>query len=278
MPRIVLIGTATTPYLVRARDLPADRDLRDSFFRWCDWRGVRNLSGYDLRNSDWLDCDCAGVIWPDHWIPRWDESPDNPSQDAATDFCSFRRCRMTGAVLPANASSFHHDFVTENWRRKLATLTGREAAASQHAIDYLTSGYDTSWPDGYAYVMAQMGATVRDVYGYFYPVLAGFPRWQERLRFHANSAFSPDKPLERPGRISTQQGVVEYDVRARLVGSGLVDRYIASRGIELAINTDRSLITRVWFGQLDPWPFMVALTEDSTLRMPAWGWWPRWPI
>jgi len=124
--RTVLQGTPTRYRRLRAGDLPADRDLRQSYWRYVDFASY-DLSPYDLTDTDILDCKGAGSILPD---------------GDRTDWLISRRTDWTGAVIPADVSSYNHDFVNEVTKQRIPSLTGTSLSIAQGAVaQFARDGY-----------------------------------------------------------------------------------------------------------------------------------------
>src|SRR3990167_10259108 len=97
--RTVYQGTPQQPYRLLASDLPADRDLRQSAWRYVDFSGF-DLSTYDMRDMDIWDCVGRNVVLPD---------------GGRTDYIQSRRTDWTGASIPPDVSSYIHDLVVEGF-------------------------------------------------------------------------------------------------------------------------------------------------------------------
>ena len=93
MTRTVIVGTPRALERISLRDLPADKNLDFSFWRYVDFSGL-DLSDYSMEDVDIIDYDAHGASLPE---------------------CPFSQFRFpvdnTGLVLHPDTSSFNHDLM-----------------------------------------------------------------------------------------------------------------------------------------------------------------------
>ncbi|OGR89983.1 MAG: hypothetical protein A2V88_12315 [Elusimicrobia bacterium RBG_16_66_12] len=275
MARIVLTGTATKLRRLRAADLPADRDLRNSYLRYVDLSGF-DLSIYDMRDTDIIDCVGRGVILPDFAA----------GDLQATDYMQSRRTDWTGAKIPAIVSSYNHDLVVEVLRQAIPSLSGVPLQAAQVVANYVSGDYARSWRDGYWQVMDKLGLDVDGVLANVLPAFKGYPKLESRLRHHHDSGrISPVPPGFRSKADDFEFSVdgvntVRENIAVALVGK--YDRYALRQTLRTAIRTKYAGWTTlaqhydIWFAQLDPYP--IFFWRDANMS-PDLGddWHAGWP-
>lgn len=118
--RTILTGSPGVPYVLQAGDLPADHDLRYSFWRWVDFRNF-DLSMYNMNYMDIYDCMGGGVTLPTNI--RLLES---------------HRTDWTGAIIPKPAlANMMHDLIAEELRQRIVNLTGTTKTIMTVSRDHL---------------------------------------------------------------------------------------------------------------------------------------------
>lgn len=221
MSRIVLTGSPGALYQLQAGDLPADFDLRYSFWRYVDFRNF-NLSAYNMNYMDIYDSLGGGVTLPTNI--RLLES---------------HRTDWTGAVIPgASLDNMMQDLISEEMRQRSATLTGRAKAAitaSRNHLDYRIAGdsaYFRSWstmPKAWADAGIATQLHINAAGTFF----AGYPKLKRT--FDQSAAWYtqqiPVASMPRPP--STVAERAEYDgVDLRPYTVGSLDRWATARALE----------------------------------------------
>lgn len=253
MPRVVLTGSPGALYRPTKADLPEDGDARDAFLRYVDLSGL-DLSKFDLRNSDILDCDARGVILP---------------ADNRTDYMQSRRTNWRNAVIPADVSSYNHDLVVECYRQ-----LNPNHPVLKRVIARVGDGlYDKSWRDSIFDVMQGLGVTKQQALdSYRLSLLGKRPKLLDRLKQHVRDDDIRQAPpsTRRPLDAYPASGGETLDLSAFDFG---VDRYECSRRLEREFPA-------YWFyvGQLDPWPIILTISSDRVVGEPRRDWWTAaWP-
>ena len=95
-----------------------------------DWTGL-NLSGKDLRDSDWIECICDNV---------------NLTNAKLGNLYS-RRTSWTGATLPPDIPYLSHDLVAEAIRQRISKLKVVERPIVTEIKDRVKASYWHSWDD-----------------------------------------------------------------------------------------------------------------------------------
>ena len=254
------VGTPSTLKLIRAQDLPSDKDMRQWYFRWCRFGG-RDLSTYDLRDADILDsnmtnCELGNVDW-----------------------VNFRRCNLTGVTFPADVTSYSQDIAVEILKR----APNAAHPVVQYGINFFSSGpniYRTSWPQALFGMVRDLGLPIADIAAQFEIALAPYPKWVNRLRQETQYELH-DTPYgigvneTTPVRIRIAGGWLEDRFDADL--SNVTDRWAVARAIEARVRNQRGIDIVVHVNQLDAWPSIQAVSRSKLLDAP-FGWWERmWP-
>ena len=250
--RIVLQGTPGNLYVPTAADLPADRDLRQSFFRYVNISG-RNLSLYNLQDVDILDSVATNVRLPG---------------SQRTDYLMSRRVNWSGAIIPSDISSYNHDLVVESYRQ----LSAFHPVLSR-VIARVSSSYINSWRDSIFDVMQSLNITKEQARDQYIAVVGNSrPRLTKRLRDHVRNGDIKDTPPNtvRPINAYPTSDGQTLDLSAIPLG---LDRYAAARLLE-------SQFSEYWFyvGQLDPHPIIITLRRNRLDGTPPWDWFKNaWP-
>jgi len=261
--RTVLQGTPTRYRRLRAGDLPADRDLRQSYWRYVDFASY-DLSPYDLTDTDILDCKGAGSILPD---------------GDRTDWLISRRTDWTGAVIPADVSSYNHDFVNEVTKQRIPSLTGTSLSIAQGAVaQFARDGYWISWRNLYHEAMTRLGITAREAYTATRDVFAGRPRMLARLMEQMTSritSLSPGDGITTATPVKVKLADGTEPTRFDLFLTNATDRYLVARAIEQAYLTNRGVEVVAHVGQLEPWPAVQVVARTRAIGE-TWfaGSWP----
>jgi len=259
--RIVLEGTPTTPRRLRARDLPADKDLSRSFWRYVNASGF-NLSTYNMTDIDLPDSNCSNVILP-----------------AQIDWMQSRRTVWTGATIPPSLSSYNQDLIREVMVQATPGLTGVPALVAGVGIAMINASYANSWHNILWQVRDQLGLTDAEVITHTSVVMAGYPKLLSRLREEVAQGLGPD-PVP-PMDLSTlalrlRDGQTREDIRA--VSISRPDRYLVEQAIKTLIAQRRGIQVAVRVGQLDPFP-MLYMRDLAALVSREAEWrervWPR---
>jgi hypothetical protein len=256
MGRVVLTGTPGNLLVVTAAMLPADRDLRGSFFRYVDGRN-RNLSQFDLRDIDILDSDMRAVTLP---------------TGGKTDYMMSRRTNWRNAVIPDDLSSYNADLVVEAYRQ----LAPNNEVLSK-VIARISADYKNSWQDSIHDVMVQLGVTKEEARTRYNNVVGSrYPRLRERLRQHVVSNLIKDTPPNTVKSASAYPLAVPQGETIDLSAfpnTGQLDRYQTALDLEAAYPE-----YKFWVGQLDPHPILVIYKRELIEGELPWGWWSgAWP-
>ena len=254
--RIVLEGTPTTPRRLRARDLPADRDLSRSFWRYVNASGF-NLSTYNMTDIDIFDSNCSNVILP-----------------AQIDWMQSRRNVWTGATIPASLSSYIQDLIREVMVQALPRLSGVPLQVAQIGIAMITASYANSWTNILWTVRDQLGLSDADLFTHTADVMAGYPRLLARLRYHVSSGhLSPDpmRPPDLSQMVVRLVGAVSAREDLRSFSFTRQDRFQLEQSLVNLVLQRRGIQVDVRVGQVDPFP-VVFMREDpqGDWREKAW--------
>jgi hypothetical protein len=251
----VIQGTKEELHVLVDSELPADKNLQTYFLRWVDATRF-DFTGCDMRNLDALDSVFDEAIFPTHEI---DGIP-------ALDWSCFRRCSMTRAVIPQNISSYHHDFMTEIWKRSALSIPG------QMMGNYVGDGsYTSSWQDGAWLVVNQWPVGVSDnerAWDLYSPLLLDYPRPYSRLdkTVRSRDAVKQEKPLVNPiyYLVGDENPYPEWH------REGKVDRYLAGLDLEKDYPD-------LWFhvAQLIPFDIIIGV-ERKRMPVKTLGWWGAW--
>ena len=95
-----------------------------------DWSGL-NLSGKDLRDSDWIECISNSVNLT----------------GAKLDNLYSRRTTWAGSTFPPDIPYLSHDMVSEAIRQRVGTLKVAERPIATEIMDRVAASYWNSWDD-----------------------------------------------------------------------------------------------------------------------------------
>ena len=260
MARIVLTGTPTTLRRLRARDLPVDRDLSYSFWRWVNFSG-QDLSAYNMTNMDIIDCQGDLSVLPG---------------ERRTDGLVSRRTSWGGVVLPADLSSLEQDLVSEALRQ---TFPSDNIIAT--VLAYLAGGYGRSFQDSIYNARQTLGFQNDPVGSNSTHIVTGlyarFPRLASRLVSHfqrsAVAATPPDitTDLNRLTFLADKDRL-SVNVRAEVEGFSQYDRWAVARALELLLRQrllDPDIKVHVALLHPAPTIYIAGGNYDA----PAQGWW-----
>lgn len=261
--RTVLTGTPEKLRRLRDRDLPGDRDLRQSFWQWVDFSDY-DLSCFDMRDMDILDSVGARVILPSRDIDGI----------AATDYIQARRTLWDGAIIPKNVSSLHHDFV----REVIHQLSGGDPFF-EGFVAYLGESYENSLGDALYHVRKRLGMPTdaavgtEDKIGMAGKLRQNYPRLFFRL---ARLAQGEESVRSEPPAIRRNVVRVLLSGRAEdfVVPLGVLDddRFIASQ--QLAERIEAEFGEPVWCHVSQNDPFLQAKAGAKVIFNPTrWDWW-----
>ncbi len=234
--RTVIIGTPTKLRKVTAKDLPADKVLDFSFWRWVDISGL-DLTPYSMENVDVINYRAAGAALPSCHYSQFRFPIDN-----------------TGITIPPDVSSYNHDLVVEVFRQ----ASNASDPMIQKIAAYVSGGYDRSWRDGLHHLM--QGTTLQDVFSTLGKSLVGYPLLLSRLKSHHDS-----------GAVSAEKEVVQDLTKFNIGAPGdtinlsvppSFDRWATARMLEMQLQTThkQSSKSKVWIPQLHPTP--IVLIDD----------------
>lgn len=268
MSRIVLPGTPKELYRVTDADLPADRDLRYSYWRYTDFSALC-LTGYDMRKMDILDSMGDLCVLPDHDIDG----------TAATDYIQSRRTSWKGTTIPANLSSLNHDLMKE----LLYQLSGENLLVKAIA-DYVGESYLNSWGDALwnarkragipnGKLTAAPGAT--DKAG-LVAKLRAYPRLWYRIE---RMLSGKEKPQQAPPaarinvlRVRLSDRMEDFDVPVGLLASWADDRYIAEGQLADMMEAQYGESVLVHVAATDPGLQGKAIAA-RLVSGERWDWW-----
>lgn len=251
MSRIVLTGAPGALYRPTPADLPADKDLSHSYFRYVDASGF-DLSLYDLTDVDILDSDCRNVILP-----------------AKIDYLMSRRTLWTGAKIPATVSSYNHDLVVEALKQRYVLATAANKPRLQRVYQWVAADYTHSWQDSIWQLINVGGYSVTQIRNAFNAAFAPYPGLLSRLKSHLDRSMwqqaSPSlvQNLTAIGH-TPDDGSPTVDVTGVLSG---LDRWANARALEVAFGG-------FWYvAMLDPHPvvFWAGRVNDPDWWQSAWG-------
>lgn len=268
MARIVVTGQPGRLRKLRMRDLPADLNLSKSYLRWVDLDG-RNLSAYKMEDMDIIDCDGSGVTLP----------PGDQMQ-----YLMSRRTDWTGAIIPADVSSYNHDLVVEVVRQAMPGLSGLDLQVAQVIESYIGGSYNTSWNDGYWQVMDQLGLSQGDALLHGLPMFAGYSSLGNRLQnTHDTNAIHPTPPIQQRDLSSViivispdgTTTVEDFASRIQLVS---FDRHKIREQLRMYLRTTYGHRMDAWLPQLDP--VIVLFVRGAEVGEEDVGdedWYRSWP-
>lgn len=258
MPRVVIQGTPGTYRVITPADIPST-DLRQSYFYWCDFSG-RNLSNYDLRDIDVVNCRATNVILPNNIL--WMQS---------------RNTDWTGATIPSGLH-LQHDLVYEYLRQRRATLPvaqrPRVTTVMQNILDF---PYEASFRDSIWRVMQEHNLTKEQVRDFFINVFQNRPKILALLRWHVQSNLVTSQRHQRPDY--SQYPIMLQDGRKRFIDvrdaiTLTPDRYQAARDLEAWL-LPRYGPYAAWFEQVTPWPLAHTMPLSRFIGTPEFGWWRK---
>lgn len=271
MSRITLQGTANQLYPFTAADIPADNDLSHSFFRYVDFsrrtggnpanRFNGDLSQVNLFDCDFIDCKANNVTLG----------------TGKTKYLMSRRTDWTGATLPADVSSYNHDFMAEVYR----TCPNAADPIPQATRALVMADYANSWSNMVWELVNTYGFTVQDVYDAGMIAFSAYPHLQARLtkQFRAWFDFGifpggEQKWLMEFTVVSFQNSemiVPEQDVKVQVVGMGN-DRWALARMLEQYTGHPGLYVAMV-----DPSIVIVQPNSIEHLDKPNW-WSDIWKV
>lgn len=251
--RTVIIGAPASFRVLTPADLPVDLSLRHSFWRWVDFSGF-DLSAYDMRDMDILDCNGTA----------------SKLGLGKTAMLMSRRTTWTNAVLPADISSYNHDFVIEVYNKALlGTLTNSIRASVTLMRNYVQGGYARSWQDAIQQLV-NSGLSVAQMRTRFTLVFSPYPKILSRMEQHLTTKlWRPTAPNWRREKIEVEGLII--NVAGHISGS---DRWALARMLEQLILAERGVQIKCHFLQLDPFPVLRAIDQTD----PQWEdplWWLR---
>jgi hypothetical protein len=260
--RTVIEGRPNRYHRLRARDLPNDFDLRQSYWKYVDFSGF-DLSAYDMRDMDILDCDGSGSTLPGN----------------LTDWMMSRRTDWTGAIIPADVSSYNHDLMVEVTRQAKPSLSGDPLAMAEAIDESISRGYGNSWQNNIHYVITKLGVTVPVGLPWAVEVFQGYPRLLSRLDFHTSrNIVRPEGPGDNIG--SDFEFLVKHastnERRSFQWALTDDDRYLTAQRIQNTVWPGKTGNYIAYVGQIDPWPWLTIVEEHRVV--PDFGWWAAsWP-
>lgn len=249
---------------LRLNQLPADLDLRQSYWRRVNFSNF-NLSAYDMRDMDIIECVGDGCILPDR---------------VRTDWLISRDTSWTGAVIPKDVSSYIHDLVGELIRQNIGRLASKPAwALAAEQVRQNLRGYSSSWQDSLKVVRdADASAGAQDT-----PLFNDYPRIKARRTSHVQRDLITAGPPGADFKLDSVLIGLPSQSGTRLDLSGVLttvrgsDRFAAARQVE-AHTQGLGVATYCHVDQLDPWPHIQVMSQNLFVVPPAFGWWEaRWP-
>lgn len=248
--RTVFVGTEANPYRLRLADIPADRDLSFSFWRWVDFSG-RNFPNFNMTDMDIINCDGR-----------------NAYLSNSIGGLTSRRTNWRGARIPPNVSSAQHDLVAEVMRANAGTDPELQQLA-QVVNDYLRGDYTRSWADAFPYVRQQMGWTNTEPGSNLTKlraILDGYPNILRRLIQNAKASAWGSTP---GGAFTTDLSAVPVYSANRTVDLrpyrdlATLDRWAFARSLELVFPD-----TKFYIKRLEPTPVVLAM--DANFAVGSW--------
>lgn len=262
MARTVLSGAPGALYVLQAADLPLDLDLRFSHWEYVDASGF-DLSAYDMREVDLLDCKLDGVILPSRIAGVYS-----------------RRSTFLNATIPTSLPVMHiHDIGCELLRQRIAALpAGADRQLAIAVRSYFVTGstvnYGKSFTDCMYSLMTVSGLTIAQMANRGAAVFEGYPRWLRRVAYIlANpSLMAPAIPTDDGGnaRVITETGDAFVDLRPAFPGGD--DRALLAMRIASRLGALTGYPWRVHVTQLTPYPLIEAVAE-SRITGALFGWW-----
>jgi hypothetical protein len=224
---------------LRARDLPDDFDLTNSYWRYVDYSGW-DLSPYIMEDMDIIECVGQNATFPQEGTALIQMRVTDPAID--------KLALLDGAWIPPDASSYNHHFVVEGMRQAVNDTD----PINIFVREYVAADYAHSWRDALYEAIQIFGQ--QQVYDALVIAFAGFPRWLSRLEEHyALRNWGPWSPWKTDLSAVPIQGIrnrTQYDLRFALSTN---DRYLLARNVENAVTTNPDIPRlNVWFAQRIP--------------------------
>ena len=260
--RIIKEGELGNLLPLTTADLPEDKDLKHSFFRYVDMSGL-DFTGYDMRDMDVLLCKAHGVVLPGHEIDGV----------AATDYLCSRMTDWEGSTIPGNISSYHQDIVPELFKQKAqARLTVGQKIWGR-VFDHLKGSVLASWQDSFwKYRNVWTDLQVNDaLFRTFVSNSFGdYPRITARMEAHLSGRenVKEEPPISKAIYKSFDGLKREYPALDGL------DRWANARALEEHFAGQHDPV-HVYVHQIEPLP-IVFCVPHAMLPEPRLGWWGAW--